>query len=59
MERLLLLWDEMDEYAGLGRIFVTGAVAGVLGDVASATQHTARHVKVWTSAATGWMTARL
>jgi hypothetical protein len=29
MERLLLLWDELDEYVGMGRHLVAGAVHGL------------------------------
>ena len=29
MERLLLLWDEFDEYIGMGRHLVAGAVHGL------------------------------
>jgi hypothetical protein len=54
MERFLLLWDEMDEYVGLGRIFIGGACS----DVASATTRAADHVKGWTAAASAWMGAR-
>ena len=29
MERLLLLWDELDEYVGMGRHLVAGALHGL------------------------------
>lgn len=54
MERFLLLWDEMDDFFGIGRHVIGGACS----EVASATNRAADQLIGWTAAASAWMGVR-
>jgi hypothetical protein len=54
MERFLLLWDEMDDFIGIGRHVVGGA----LSEVADATGRAAAQMASWTTTASGWLSPR-
>jgi hypothetical protein len=54
MERFLLLWDEMDDFIGVGRHVVGGAVS----EVVDATGRAAAQVASWTTTASGWLSLR-
>ncbi len=54
MERLLLLWDEMDELVGFGRLTMVISLAGL----ADATRRIRTEVAGATAAAGNWLAAR-
>jgi hypothetical protein len=54
MERLLLLWDEMDDCLGVGRHVVAGAMSEVLDAAARA----AAQIASWTTLASDWLALR-
>jgi hypothetical protein len=54
MERFLLLWDEMDDYAGIARLLIGEAMS----EVAGVAQRGTARVSDWSSAASSWLSLR-